>query len=272
MVGSYRIQFINKSSRPNSQELSPEDQASQSITNHSNNSMDSVFIYAAAGPAPVKMVKRRESRIRSSFFGSGRRGSCDLAPEEAETSGMKSPSRSMTSSTSDDKENSSFLNRRKLRKSTSHASLASISTAYEAQRQEKLGRRGFTDLLRGGGKQTPPTRPSIGRLTGENMGQTIANIYHRFKKAYTSYKQAIQLLPCHPHKLNNLRPDSADRRQCACSGLAQGSAGIKDAWLTTKDRVNSCSYTCNSCSSEDYIYSIKKTGQHKPNNLPQGLD
>lgn len=124
--------------------------------------MDSVYIYAAAGPAPVKVVKRRESRIRSSFFGSGRRGSCDLAPEEAETSGMKSPSRSMTSSTSDDKENSSFLNRRKLRKSTSHASLASISTAYEAQRQEKLGRRGFTDLLRGGGKQTPPVRPSIG--------------------------------------------------------------------------------------------------------------
>lgn len=122
------------------------------------NNMESTYTYAAGAPNVPKMVKRRESRIRSSFFGGGqvKRESYELSSEETE--GMRSPSRSMTSSL-DDKENISFLGRRKLRKSSSHASLSSVAYAYE-HRQEKVGRKGFAELLRG--SKTSPTRQPAG--------------------------------------------------------------------------------------------------------------
>lgn len=154
MVGpSKKMYLISKTGpRTNSRKGTPEYQSE----NTSN--MESTYTYAAGAPNVPKMVKRRESRIRSSFFGGGqvKRESYELSSEETE--GMRSPSRSMTSS-SDDKENISFLGRRKLRKSSSHASLSSVAYAYE-YRQEKVGRKGFADLLRG--TKTSPTRQPAG--------------------------------------------------------------------------------------------------------------
>lgn len=128
--------------------------------NTNNMESPTTYTYAAGSPHIPKMVKRRESRIRSSFFGGGqvKRESYELSSEETE--GMRSPSRSMTSS-SDDKENISFLGRRKLRKSSSHASLSSVAYAYEYRQEKVGGRKGFADLLRGGSK-TPPTRQPTG--------------------------------------------------------------------------------------------------------------
>lgn len=138
--------------RTNSRKGTPEYQS------ENTNNMESTYTYAAGAPNVPKMVKRRESRIRSSFFGGGqvKRESYELSSEETE--GMRSPSRSMTSSL-DDKENISFLGRRKLRKSSSHASLSSVAYAYE-HRQEKVGRKGFAELLRG--SKTSPTRQPAG--------------------------------------------------------------------------------------------------------------
>lgn len=87
-----------------------------------------------------------------------KRESYELSSEEVV--GMRSPSRSMTSSSDDKENNVSFLSRRKLRKSSSHASLSSVSFVYEASRQEKAGRKGFADLLRGG--KTSPVRQAAG--------------------------------------------------------------------------------------------------------------
>lgn len=139
--------------RANSRKGTPEYQSE-----NTNNMESATYTYAAGSPHAPKMVKRRESRIRSSFFGGSqvKRESYELSPEDIEV--MRSPSRSMTSS-SDDKENISFLSRRKLRKSSSHASLSSAAYAYE-HRQEKVGRKGFADLLRGA--KTPPIRQPAG--------------------------------------------------------------------------------------------------------------
>lgn len=161
MVGpSKKMYLISKTgTRANSRKGMPE------YRSENTNNMESpttTYNYAAGSPHIPKMVKRRESRIRTSFFGSGqaKRESYELSSEE--TDGMRSPSRSMTSS-SDDKENVSFLSRRKLRKSSSHASLSSVAYAYEYRQEKVGGRKGFADLLRGGGgSKTPPTRQPTG--------------------------------------------------------------------------------------------------------------
>lgn len=156
--------LINKPTpRINSRKGTPEYHSKN--TNIFSNNMDAVYIYAAAGaPSDLpKMIKRRESRIRSSFFGSQQKRESYESSEEP--SGMRSPSRSMTSSSDDKENNMSFLSRRKLRKSSSHASLSSMAFTYETSRQEKAGRKGFADLLRGGkgspGRQTTGAKASL---------------------------------------------------------------------------------------------------------------
>lgn len=201
MVGpSKKMYLISKTGpRTNSRKGTPEYQ-SENTTN-----MDPIYSYAAGPPHMPKIIKRRESRIRSSFFGGGqaKRESYELSSEETE--GMESPSRSMTSSSDDKENNMSFLSRRKLRKSSSHASLSSAAYAYE-NRQEKVGRKGFAELLRGA--KTSPTRQPAG---------TKASSLFLVKPLLKEYVQVNGIIRSASHSISSMSHMATLSNSLACT-------------------------------------------------------
>lgn len=129
------MHLINKpnTSRRNSRELSLEDRTESEL----NMDYDCTYVYAAPPDAISKQRgDKRQSRIRTSFFGGGnKRGS---------------PSR-MTVDKGDQEAASFTFGRQKLRKASSKVSLRSMSsmTIHESP-DEKSGYRSLSEILRGG--------------------------------------------------------------------------------------------------------------------------
>jgi hypothetical protein len=115
------------------------------------------YMYAAC-PEKPRNRERKQSRIRASFFGAGRRKSLDVPTVDDLDDGLKSPSRTYT----EDAEGASiYSRRRRLRKMTSKSSLTSISTSSfsESSHEGRTKSRLFsTETLFRGGSWTPPAQ------------------------------------------------------------------------------------------------------------------
>ncbi|KAG0637117.1 hypothetical protein HOY80DRAFT_298443 [Tuber brumale] len=142
------MRLINKpiTSRRNSFELSPEHCTEGELN------MDYDYTYMYAAPPDVRPKQRgnkRQSRIRTSFFGGGnKRGSLECSP--GDSGGSRSPSRMMMDK--NDQEVGSFaFGRRKLRKASSKVSLRSTSSmTIHENPEEKSGYKSLSEILRGG--------------------------------------------------------------------------------------------------------------------------
>ena len=103
-------------------------------------------MYAVA-EGRTKPRERRQSRIRTSFFGSSKHGSVDLSADKVERSSSR-----LTLNGGEDGEGDSFFDRRKLRKAGSKISLRSMPSMpiVENPNEERTGYKALSDLLRGG--------------------------------------------------------------------------------------------------------------------------
>ncbi|KAG0126330.1 hypothetical protein HOY82DRAFT_615362 [Tuber indicum] len=114
--------------------------------------MDYDYNYMYAAPPDVRPKQRgnkRQSRIRTSFFGGGnKRRSLEYSP--GDSGGSRSPSRMMMDK--NDQEVGSFaFGRRKLRKASSKVSLRSTSSmTIHENPEEKSGYKSLSEILRGG--------------------------------------------------------------------------------------------------------------------------
>ncbi|RPB05591.1 hypothetical protein L873DRAFT_518433 [Choiromyces venosus 120613-1] len=138
------MHLINKPnpSRRNSRELSPEDHIESELN------MDYTYMYAAAPDVRSKQRgDKRQSRIRTSFFGGGnKRGSLECSEENE---GSRSQSRMTIDK--DGPEGSFAFGRRKLRKASSKVSLRSMtSMTIQENPDEKSGYKSLSEILRGG--------------------------------------------------------------------------------------------------------------------------
>jgi hypothetical protein len=122
--------------------------------------MDYQYIYGTKGP---KNRDRKQSRMRTSFFGGGKR-SLDLTQDD-DTSGPRSPSQTPIHETETDSISPSIYNRRRrLRKMTSKSSLSSVtsftsfSTTSESSNERRSKSRSFQDALFRGGYWSNPTQ------------------------------------------------------------------------------------------------------------------
>ncbi|CUS10082.1 unnamed protein product [Tuber aestivum] len=110
---------------------------------------DCTHMYAAPPARSKQRGDKRQSRIRTSFFGGGnKRGSLEYSP--GDSGGSRSPSRMVTDK--HDQEAGSFgFGRRKLRKASSKVSLRSMTsmTIHESP-DEKSGYKSLSEILRGG--------------------------------------------------------------------------------------------------------------------------
>ncbi|PWW78061.1 hypothetical protein C7212DRAFT_343282 [Tuber magnatum] len=110
---------------------------------------DCTHVYAAPPVRSKQSGDKRQSRIRTSFFGGGnKRGSLEYSPEDS--GGSRSPSRMMINKNDQDAGSFGF-GRRKLRKASSKVSLRSTSSmTIHENPNEKSGYKSLSEILRGG--------------------------------------------------------------------------------------------------------------------------